>query len=264
VVLPNAGSRNVIAGVVIASALLVGIGMAGGKAVGQSVSPRNAVDSATLVDAWLAYPGLAELSAPYGFIRTSGIDGTAESQRQTILGELENLDWRLEQAAYTGYVDVVAQWRERLKDVDVFREPGRWDLAWLLSHPRQVPPIARVSAIGGCEMPDWVEVWDDSGVHRYAWSPQSTLSSLLQRQSVTSGPKGRVTVVSPDGRIETYGIQSWNFQDTNLAPGTRIVAALPLSGAVFPWLRNAIARFLSYTPSGDDCRSIDLVKDTAK
>lgn len=234
-----------------------------GAAWAQPVS-RQALADATLINAWLAYPRLADVSAPYAFLRSAEMDEAAQRKRQTILKELDNLTWRLGDAGYSGYVDVIDQWRRHLEHVDVFRIPGRWDLAWLMAHPNHVPPANRVTALGSCVIPRWVEVWDQAGIHRYPWARQSTMSELLERQSIDAGPEGRISVVSPDGDISSYGIQAWNFRDTSLAPGARLVVGLPLSGDVFPWLRKNIAQFLAYTPAGEDCRSLDLVKEAHK
>ncbi|MES1935652.1 hypothetical protein C27AD_04837 [Salinisphaera hydrothermalis C27AD] len=67
-----------------------------------------------------------------------------------------------------------------------------------------------------------------------------------------------MAVISPRGHVDHYGVAAWNYADTDLLPGTRVVGAIDLKGAVFPWMRDEIAGLLAHTPSGAACRSFPL------
>lgn len=230
------------------------------SAMGAGAEPAGtALRMNTLTDAWLAYNGQHdEGAALYSFISLTSTRTMALEKRKSILKELDDIGWRLENSGLMTLRETLKQWQQGLARVDDFRFPGRWDLASVLSKPLGVPPLERVATLGNCSPPDWVEVWDSRGINRYRWHSGQALSSLLDEHKLELGRAGRVAVVSPSGSISRFGLQAWSFADASLVPGSRVVASLPLRGQAFPWLRDAIARFLSYVPPGDRCNVVSI------
>lgn len=236
-----------------------------GSALGLGVStrawPQTAapVDSQpTLIAAWLAYPNVSDISWPYAYIRARTTNASLTTRRDDLFREFDSLLWRLDGRGYDRLADTVRLWRQRLNDLPAFRLPGQWSPAWLMAHPNQNPPLARIEALGACDVPAWIEVWDANGIQRVSASANRSLSALIDAEALTGGSAGRVAVVSPTGSIEHFGIEAWNFADTPLSPGSRVIASLPLKGAAFPWIRDTVAELLASTPSGDDCQEMHI------
>lgn len=212
----------------------------------------------TVLQAWLAFPSLAQSSSPYSYLRATPTADRMRVKRDDLFRELDDLRWRLEGSGYAKLVDALDQWKSRLSQVSVFREPGDWGPAWLMANPLRNPPIAEVAAIGTCEVPDWVEVWSADGVQRTPWRTGLTLSGLAKSDAMNVRGIKVVSVVAPNGEIRRYGQAAFNYSDTALLPGARVVLPLPLGGEAFPWIRNTIAEILAHAPSGENCTEMRL------
>ncbi len=228
-----------------------------------SIAAANAADDAkaptTLIQAWLAFPRLATVAWPYAYIRARDTNASEAARRQALFKEFASLLWRLKDDGYPKLAAAVKAWRRRLRQTHGYRVPGAWTPAWLMAHPHQNPPLARIQALGACQAPRWVQVWDAAGVRDVPWRAGLKLSHLLDIAPQLRGDRtDEVAVVAPDGHIDHYGIGAWNFADTELIPGTRVVAALPLQGEAFPWMRDAIAALLAHSPDGEHCREIAI------
>ncbi|AWN17544.1 capsule biosynthesis GfcC family protein [Salinisphaera sp. LB1] len=213
----------------------------------------------SLIEAWLSMPNVGQVAWPYAFIRARSTDATEKRRRSDLFDQFKQLQWRLKRQGYPGLVKAVHQWQIQLAKTHHYRQPGDWSPAWLMAHPNQQPPVSRVAAIGYCRVPDTVQVWDAVGVHRVAWQPGLRLSDLLRRDpNLKGGSTDEVALVSPSGHVDHYGVAAWNYADTELTPGMRIVGAIDLKGAVFPWMRDAIADLVAHMPVGRKCRSFPL------
>lgn len=214
---------------------------------------------ASLIGAWLALPNVQQVAWPYAFIRADSTDDSEQAHRDDLFDQFKQLKWRLNERGYAGLAKTITRWKTQLSKTHHYRQPGDWSPAWLMAHPHERPPVSRVAAIGYCSPPETVQVWDAAGVHRVEWEPGLRLSDLLGRDpKLNGGSSDEVAVVSPRGNIDHYGVAPWNYADTEIAPGTRIVGTIDLKGAVFPWMRDAIAGLLAHTPVGHNCRSFSL------
>ncbi|WP_353221186.1 hypothetical protein [Salinisphaera sp. S4-8] len=228
-----------------------------------AAQPPPTAGFATVLDAWLGFPGLAATDSPYTYLRA---DQTAENtriRRQDLDRELDDLRWRLEAGGYAGFVQAVDQWKTQLAAIRVFREPGDWGPAWLMANPHRNPPIDRIAAIGACSTPDWVEVWSGQGIQRTPWRTDLMLSDLADSGVMNTRGVRVVSVVAPDGQVRRLGQAADNYADTELLPGARVVVPLPLNGEAFPWIRDAIARILAHAPSGQDCTEMRFAQTGA-
>lgn len=234
-----------------------------GPCTALQAQPATIGQKTSLIQAWLAVPDVAQVTWPYAFIQASGTDESEKARRDDLFDQFEQLKWRLGEGGYTGLVKTVGEWKSQLSRTPHYRQPGDWSPAWLMAHPHERPPIARVVALGYCQPPDSVQIWDEAGVHRVKWKPGLRLSDVLgDDPKLKGGSTDEVAVVSPRGNIDHYGVAAWNYADTDLIPGTRIVGAIDLKGAVFPWMRDAIAGLLAHTPTGDACRRF-LLRENA-
>lgn len=221
----------------------------------------HAAESApvTLIQAWLAFPEPSDVAWPYAYIRADDTHVGESGARQDLLDEYDRLLWRLEDGGYTKLADSVKAWKAKLTAIDAFRTPGDWSPAYLMAHVNKNPPIARVVALGACQVPDTVTVWDADGVRDIVWQSSMRLSDIEKIAPATrDGSAPEITVVGPYGDIDHYGVQAWNYADGPVAPGSQIVASLPLKGAAFVWIRDAMATLLAHVPSGTDCREVKL------
>ncbi|MES1926928.1 hypothetical protein [Salinisphaera sp. T31B1] len=226
--------------------------------IGREAAQPPTVSS--LIAAWMAFPELDQVVWPYSYIRVAEDDERARQVRSDLGQELSTLAARLD--AYGGRQPLrstVKAWQKRLGTLSATRVPGDWSPASLMTRPYQRPPVSAITALGACRAPDWVEVWDANGIHRTDWRGGLTLSDLLTDRSLRSGSAGRVAIVDPYGQIIHRGVQAWNFADAPLAPGSRVIASLPLNGEAFPWIRDAIARVLAHAPPADDCREVQIL-----
>ncbi|MES1956126.1 hypothetical protein SAHY_16152 [Salinisphaera hydrothermalis EPR70] len=204
-------------------------------------------------------PNVGQVAWPYAFISAESTDESEQARRSDLFDQFEQLKWRLGEGGYAQLVKTVSQWKAELSKTQHYRQPGDWSPAWLLAHPHERPPAARIVALGYCQTPDTVQIWDEDGVHRVGWKPGLRLSDLLSEDpALKGGSSDEVAVVSPRGNVDHYGVAAWNYADTDLLPGTRVVGAIDLKGAVFPWMRDAIAGLLAHTPSGEACRRFPL------
>lgn len=226
------------------------------------VTPVSALGAqSTLLNAWLQLPDLGGTAWPYAFIRLQDTRTHVESKRSDVLHQIDELHWRLVDKGYPDLARAVTQWKQHLKSQTHHRFPGDWSPAWLLAHPLQRPPASRVEAIGVCRMPHTITVWDASGVREIRWRSGLRLSDILRSDpALSGGTTDEVAIVWPQGDIDHYGVAAWNAADTELVPGTRVVGAINLGGSAFPWLRDAIAKLLAHTPSGVDCRHVQLTR----
>lgn len=227
---------------------------------GVSTASLAQTEQPTLLMAWLSQPSLTERPAPYQYMRSATVAEHAAGLQQALLQEFDDLSWRLESAGYAQLNTTVEAWRARINDLTSFRSPGLWGPAALMAYPTKMPPFERVAAIGACLMPDWVEVWDRHGVRRVDWRQAQSLSDLLRNADLDVGKVGRAIVVRPEGTVQSYGAQAWNFHDTSITPGSRVVAALPLKGEAFAWIQETTADVLAHAPSGVDCKEAALVQ----
>ncbi|ROO32519.1 hypothetical protein [Salinisphaera orenii] len=243
---------RVARGCLVLAALLAA---SAGASSARAAESQGAPDS--LIGWWLDFPGLSRVAWPYAYIRAHPGDIVSTADRGELLDELEALRWRLDDANYTALHETVAAWHERVAQTTEVRVPGDFSPAWLMAHPASRPEVGHVEALGACEVPDWIEIWDRAGIRRIPWQGGLALSDLRHgEQAVDTGGAARVSVVGLYGEVTEYGVQAWNFSDAELPPGARIVAELPLDGQVVPWLRSAIANFLAHSKPGDDCREI--------
>lgn len=213
----------------------------------------------SLISAWLALPHVDQVVWPYAFIRADSTDDNEKTKRADLFDQFDQLKWRFNELGYPELAKTVTHWKNQLAKTRHYRQPGDWSPAWLMAHPHQRPPVTRVAAIGYCHAPDTVQIWDAAGVHRVDWTPGLRLSDVLERDpQLKGGGTDEVAVVWPQGDVDHYGVAAWNYADTALTPGMRIVGAIDLKGAVFPWMRDAIAGLLAHTPAGKNCRSFSL------
>ena len=244
---------------VIGSWLLIGLALAAAdSARAQSGAPEaGAPAPASLIDVWLSFPGLADVNWPYSYLRAAGSVARHRQLRDDLFTELRQLRWRLHDGGYPRYVRTVDRWREALATRRGARLPGLWSPAFLMAHPNQAPPRARVAALGACRLPDFVEVWDTDGVKRIPWRSGLRLSDVMAQDSALEpGRSDLMTVIDPLGHIDRYGVAAWNHADTELAPGVRVIGVLPLKGEAFEWIRDELTQLLAHTPSGQDCREV--------
>jgi len=229
------------------------------------VQTQSAQRPGSLIDAWLSFPELGSVEWPFAYLRADTTSAREQAKRKDLFKEFDQLGWRLKSGPYRDLAGVIDTWRSRLSETERYREPGDWSPAWLMAHPSQSPPLSRVAAIGACEPPSWVEVWDSSGIERVEWQSGLALSDLSRRD----GPLelhgvDQVAVVTPEGAIAHYGQAAFNYSDTGVSPGTRVIAALPLGGEAFPWIRDTIAHLLAHTPAGSACRELNLVEEESR
>lgn len=212
-----------------------------------------------MIDAWLALPAVEQIAWPYAFIRAKSTDDSEKAHRTDLFEQFDQLQWRLGEDGYPELADTVTRWERKLAKTEHYRQPGDWSPSWLMAHPNKRPPVSRIAAIGYCDAPNAIELWDSDGVQSQPWRPGLHLSDVLENDpDLKGGTTDEVAIVWPQGQIDHYGVAAWNYSDTELTPGTRIVGAIDLKGAVFPWMRDAIAGLLAHTPAGENCRSIPL------
>lgn len=222
---------------------------------------QAAQPSGTLIQAWLSFPDAADIAWPYAYIRAEQTRDSQEGARKDLFDEYERLRWRLEDDRYPQLVKAVKAWKSRLAAMSAFRVPGNWSPSFLMSHVNQRPPIDDVAALGACQVPDSIAVWDAKGVRDITWQSGMQLSDVEDMApALRQGSAPDIAVVDPYGRIDHYGVQAWNYADGPVAPGSQIVASLPLKGSAFVWIRDAMADVLAHTPSGIDCREVPLIE----
>ena len=225
-------------------------------------SSSAAVASGTpssLLDAWLGFPAASDIVPPYAFIRADESAERLDGAREDLIAEFKRLRWRLDEGGYARYVAALDAWQAGIGQRDRSRVPGDWSPSYLLSHPNSRPPVERVVAIGACDVPDTLGVWSSAGHEQIAWQSGLRLSDLYKQvPAVRDGTTGFVSVVTPDGQVNRYGTQAWNYADGVLSPGAQVVSSFPLSGQVFGWMQDAMADYLAHTPSGVNCREQDL------
>lgn len=231
-------------------------------AASQAQQPEAADQEETLINEWLSLPGVAQINWPYAFIRVQATQNEQEEHFDDLIKQIDELHWRLQGKGYSELTTAIEEWKEELSEHQDYREPGDWSPGWLMAHPRQRPPMEQVMAIGHCQVPDTIQIWDETGVHDVTWYSGIHLSDLLKRNpGLKGGVTDMVAVVWPKGHIDHYGVAAWNKADTELLPGTRVIGAIDLKGEVFPWMRDAIASLLAHIPSGRDCQTIELKSD---
>tara|TARA_B100001079_G_scaffold211982_1_gene186241 strand:+ start:596 stop:1381 length:786 start_codon:yes stop_codon:yes gene_type:complete len=215
--------------------------------------------SSSLLEAWLEFVPASDIVPPYAFIRADHSAERLKGAHEDLIAEFDRLRWRLEAGGYAQYVDALDAWRVAIGQRDRSRVPGDWSPSYLLSHPNSRPPVARVVAIGACDVPQTVGVWSSAGYRQIAWRSDFRLSDLYEQMpAVRDGTTGFVSVVTPTGQVNRYGTQAWNYADGVLSPGAQVVGSFPLSGEVFGWMQDAMADYLAHTPSGVNCREQDL------
>lgn len=215
----------------------------------------SAQQPSSLVNAWLALPNISGVAWPYAYIRADATRDSQQGARRDLFAEYERLLWRLDDDGYPHLADAVRAWQKWLSKIDLFREPGDWSPSFLLSHINQNPPVDRIAAIGVCDVPATVTVWDSKGVHSIEWQSGMKLSDVEKLMPATrKGSLPEVSVVDSYGHIDHYGVQAWNYADESLAPGSHVVASLPLKGSAFKWIGDAMTDLLAHSPSGLNCR----------
>ena len=252
--------RSVVKSAAIVACAAAGSAWSPAFAQSSDATSRGASYS-SVVQAWLAFPSVDAVEWPYAYLRADSTRSSAQAKRADLFKELDQLTWRLEDGRHDALIRAIEDWRAELSEKELFREPGDWSPAWLMAHPQKAPPVARVAAIGACEPPDWVEVWDSRGVERAPWRGGLTLSEM----SRDGGPidlhgAEQVALVTPEGKIEHYGQAAYNYADAELSPGTQVVVALPLGGEAFPWIRDTIATVLAHAAPGDNCSEMALAE----
>lgn len=212
----------------------------------------------SLLQVWLSLPHVDRIAWPYAFVVEKSVNAQQNDLRKNLFDEFKDLNWRLKSAGYENYLDTIEAWRSRLSQTRVYRLPGDWSPAWLMSHPQQNPPLASLSALGACDVPDWVEIWDGAGIRRLPWHSGMTLDALFSADRISRRDIDYVRVVDSLGQQSKIGVAPWNASNANLSPGSRVVLPLPLGGEAFGWIRDTVADLLAHTPTGDDCRVTPL------
>ncbi len=230
----------------------------------QTNTAASAPARPTLLNVWFELEQSGPVAWPYAFIRHADTGRNQSYRKQDLVEELGDLLWRLRAAHYTELADAMAEWEDRIAEADGFRTPGRWGAAALLAAPRNSPPLAAIEAVGACDVPRWVEVWDRHGVRRIEWVPGMRLGTLLDDGGALHGVGAdTVALVSPPGQVYERGIAAWNYRDAPVSPGTRIVVPLPLDGRGPVWIKDALVAFLSHLVPGDACRQLSLKHELA-
>lgn len=215
----------------------------------------------SLVQAWLSFPDTVDVAWPYAYIRAEATQHSQSEARKDLFDEYERLLWRLQDDRYPQLVESVEAWKTRLAAINAFRVPGDWSPSFLITHTNKNPPLKQISALGVCRVPTTVTVWDAKGVRDIPWQSGMRLSDVERAApAVRQGSAPEIAVVDPYGRIDHYGVQAWNYADGPVAPGSQIVASLPLKGSAFVWIRDAMAGILAHAPSGNHCHEKTLMK----
>jgi|GEM_PF-997635 len=236
--------------------------MSGVAGAAASVDDIDRAADAGLLQSWLKLEQDGALHAPYVYIRQRDTAARQNSRKQLILDELDRLIWRQQYAGRVDQVDSLQQWRRHIQEANAYRSPGAWDPATLLFRPRKAPPLTALAAIGACAVPDWVEIWNATGVTRIAWRGSLQLADLYKEQGpLRHAQADHVFLIQPTGRVVQRGIAVWNRDNAAIPPGTRIVVRLPLQGRALDWLADNVTAFLAHLRPGDDCRHVQLQPD---
>jgi hypothetical protein len=83
-----------------------------------------------------------------------------------------------------------------------------------------------------------------------------TLSDLAKNEVIDLDGISIVSVVAPTGEVQRLGQAAFNYSDSELLPGSRVVLPLPLSGEAFPWIRDTVAQLLAHAPAGENCKEM--------
>ncbi len=137
------------------------------------------------------------------------------------------------------------------------RTAARADLSSLLAAPRHDPTLARLSEIGVCHAPDWIEIWTLDDVTRHSWRPGLDMATALAEL----GPRQRgaaqtAWLITPGAAPRRLGIAAWNADETDLVPGSRLVLALNDTSEAAAWINRRLPRFLDGRLPGTSCRSL--------
>lgn len=224
----------------------------------------------TLSDAWLH--GLAQQQAPaiwsHAVVARQETRERLPQLQRRLVAELDTLVASARLAGADPLGQGLAEWRAQVTqaDQDTMRTPGRHDLLWIAADLRRDLPLSQVKHLGLCTPPSWVEVWHHSGITRVDWQPGMTL-----RDAVEGLPRSawalanQAAVVTPSGDRVLKGVASWNRETASLAPGSRVMLALPeaqgLRAAMpFPgtveevsWVNRELPAFLATRLPADQC-----------
>src|SRR5699024_2581614 len=193
--------------------LVTFIGLLYGHVAMAAQQDASASDQQTisLMDVWTALQKAGPIYAPYTFISHKDTQASQAAREKTLLSEIDNLIWRLQETGNTGVVAGLQQWRQHISSMNGFRTPGQWGPAALLASARNGVPVAALATVGACDIPTWVETWSVQGVQRTPWQPGMRLQALMR----DLGLPGRsavdvVTVVTSYGDHFKRGVGAWN------------------------------------------------------
>ena len=162
----------------------------------------------------------------------------------------------------------LAEWRAQVAQAgqDTLRTPGRHDLPWIAADLRRDLPLSQVAHFGLCTPPSWVEVWHHRGITRVDWQPAMTLRDAVERLPQAAwASANQAVVITPTGKRLSRGVATWNRETAALAPGSRIMLALPEAQGLrtalpFPgtveeasWVNRELPEFLATRLPADQC-----------
>lgn len=223
-----------------------------------------------LSEAWLQ--SLAVHEAPVAWSHAVAVRASTQERLPTLqrrlVAELDTLVGSARLAGGAGIGQGMAEWRARVAEAgpEALRTPGRHDLPWIAADLRRDLPIQEVKRWGLCTPPEWVEVWHHQGVSRVSWQSEMTLRDVVE--SLPGGAwraANQAIVVTPTGESLTRGVASWNRESASLAPGSRVMlalpdaqglrAALPFPGTVEEagWVNQSLPEFLAMQLPADHC-----------
>lgn len=223
-----------------------------------------------LSDAWLH--SLAQQQSPV--IWSHAVVARQETRerlpqlQRRLVAELDTLMASARLAGATGIGQGMVEWRARVSEgsLEALRTPGRHDLPWIAADLRRDLPLSQVAHIGLCVPPDWVEVWHHQGITRVAWQPGMTLHGAVERLPQAAwASANQAVVITPAGKRLPRGVAAWNREPAALAPGSRVMLALPetqglRSALPFPgtveeanWVNRALPEFLATRLPADQC-----------
>lgn len=212
----------------------------------------------TLLDAWLTIEQETPVNWARAFVVRGDLANEDRQHQQRLSAELDGLSLQFRLLSHPEIAAGLRAWQEALTKLDKGRVPGRVDPTWLMAHLREVPRVADVDQIGWCKTPNWVEAWTPLGVQRVRWEPEMTTDTLLdQLPEAAYANADTLQLVTPQGEVRGLGIAAWNHEQAPLAPGSRVIVALPLDSVSARWVNVALPQFLATRLPGDECITVD-------
>ncbi|UYF99280.1 MULTISPECIES: capsule biosynthesis GfcC family protein [unclassified Halomonas] len=196
------------------------------------VSHATEAGERTLADAWLET--LSQQATPISWSHAYALllpdQQRYPQQRRYLIEELGTLVISAQVTGNTIYAQALLKWQEALRSLEngAMRSPQRLDLLALGTNLREAPLLENVAYWGVCDTPDWVEVWGLQGVSRTAWRPNMTIDDVKKAlPEQTFNNIDHASLITPQGNVLRRGVAAWNHETTPLAPGSRLLIALP-------------------------------------